>query len=58
LNQRRAALIQKNRSLGLTAEESRELDGLQAAIDQRLEATDRKLLGAAEEFRQLAAGGD
>jgi hypothetical protein len=53
-NQRRAELIQKNRRLGLTAEEGRELDRLQAALDQRLEATDRQLLGAAEEFRQLA----
>jgi hypothetical protein len=51
-NQRRAELLQKNRSLGLTAEEVRELDRLQAAIDQRLEATDRQLLAGAEEFRQ------
>jgi hypothetical protein len=53
-NQRRAELIRKSRSLGLTAEEGRELDRLQAALDQRLEATDRQLLGVAEEFRQLA----
>jgi hypothetical protein len=53
-NQRRAELIQKSRRLGLTAEESRELDRLQAAIDQRLEATDRQLLAAAEELRQRA----
>jgi hypothetical protein len=53
-NQRRAALLQKARSLGLTAEEARELDRLQAAIDQRLEATDRQLLAVAEEFRQRA----
>jgi plasmid stability protein len=53
-SQRRAELIQKSRSLGLTAEESCELDRLQAATDQRLEAMDRRLLGVAEEFRQLA----
>jgi hypothetical protein len=53
-SQRRAELIQKSRSLGLTGEERGELDRLQAAIDKRLEATDRQLLGAAEEFRQLA----
>ena len=51
-NQRRAELLQKARSLGLTAEEARELDRLQAATDQRLEATDRQLLAVAEEFRQ------
>jgi hypothetical protein len=53
-SQRRAALIRKSRSLGLTAVEGDELDRLQAEIDQRLEATDRQLLGVAEEFRQLA----
>ncbi len=53
-SQRRAELIQKSRSLGLTAEEGSELKHLQAAIDQRLEATDRQLLGVAEEFRHLA----
>jgi hypothetical protein len=53
-NRRRAELIHKSRSLGLTAEEGRELDRLQAALDQRLEATDRQLLGVAAEFRQLA----
>ena len=53
-NQRRAELIQKSRCLGLTAEESRELDRLQAALDRRLEATDRQLLAVAEEFRQSA----
>ena len=53
-SQRRAELIQKCRSLGLTPEESGELDRLQAALDQRLEAVDCQLLGVAEEFRQLA----
>ncbi len=53
-NHRRAELIQKSRSLGLTAEESSELNCLQAAIDKRLESTDRQLLGVAEEFRHLA----
>jgi hypothetical protein len=46
-SQRRAELIQKSRSLGLTVEEGRELDRLQSALDQRLEATDRHLLGVA-----------
>ena len=55
-NRRRAELIQKSRTLGLTAEEGRELDHLQAALDQGLEATDRQLLGVAEQFRQLADG--
>jgi len=53
-NQRRAALIGKSRRLGLTEEETCELNRLQSEIDQRLEATDRKLLRVAEEFRQLA----
>ena len=53
-SQRRAELIEKSRYLGLTAEESGELDRLQAAIDQRVEARDRQLLGVAQEFRQLA----
>ncbi len=53
-SQRRAKLIHKSRSLGLTVEESHELDRLQYALDQRLEATDRHLLGVAEEFRHLA----
>ena len=44
----------QSRSIGLTAEEGRELNGLQAAMDQRLEATDQQLLAVAEEFRQLA----
>jgi hypothetical protein len=55
LNQRRAELLHKSRSLGLTAEDGRDLDRLQAALDQRLEATDRPLLAVTEEFRQLAA---
>ncbi len=55
-SQRRAELIQKSRSLGLTTAEACELDRLQGATDQRLEAMDRQLLGVAEEFRQLAEG--
>jgi hypothetical protein len=51
-NQRRGELIQKSRSVGLTPEESRELDHLQAALDQRLEAMDRRLLDMTEGFRQ------
>jgi len=38
-NQRRAELIRKSRSLGLTAEEGAELDHLQAETYRRLEAT-------------------
>ena len=56
VNQRRADLIRKSRNLHLTAEESQELDRLQAAVDQRLEPMDRQLLAAAEQFRQLAEG--
>jgi hypothetical protein len=37
INRRRGELIRKSRDLGLTAEESKELDKLQAAVDQRLE---------------------
>jgi hypothetical protein len=36
-NLRRAELIRKSRIVGLTAEDSAELDRLQAAADQRLE---------------------
>jgi len=53
-NRRRLELIGKNRSSGLNAEESAELEQLQAALDRRLEPMDRQLLAAAEEFRQLA----
>lgn len=53
-SQRRAELIQKSRRGGLSAEEGIELDRLQAAIDQRLEATDRRLLEMAEDLRQRA----
>jgi hypothetical protein len=51
-NQRRGELIQKSRSIGLTPEESREMDDLQAALDQRLEAMDRQLFDVAEGFRE------
>ncbi len=56
LNRRRGELIGKSRNPGLTAEEIKELDQLQAAVDQRLEPMDRQLLAAAEQFRQLAEG--
>jgi hypothetical protein len=56
VNRRRGDLIRKSRDLGLTAEESKELDRLQAAIDQRLDPVDRQLLAAAEQLRQLAEG--
>lgn len=56
VNRRRGELIGKSRDLGLTAQESKELDRLQAAVDQRLEPMDRHLLAAAEQFRQFAEG--
>jgi hypothetical protein len=56
VNLRRGELIRKSRDRDLTAEESKELDRLQAAVDQRLEPMDRHLLAAAERFRQLAEG--
>jgi hypothetical protein len=56
LNQRRGELIRKSRDLGLTAEEGKELDQLQAAVDQHLESADRHLLAVAGQFRQLAEG--
>lgn len=55
-NNRRTELIRKSRNLRLTAEESEELNRLQAAADQRLEPMDRHLLAVAEQFRQLAEG--
>lgn len=56
VNRRRMDLIGKSRSSGLTAEEAKELEQLQAAVDRRLEPVDRHLLAAAEHFRQLAEG--
>src|SRR5690349_5288657 len=56
VNRRRGDLIRKSRDLGLTAEESKELDQLQAAVDQRLDPMDRHLLAAAGQLRQLAEG--
>jgi hypothetical protein len=56
LNRCRGKLIRKSRDHGLTAEESKELDRLQAAVDQRLGPMDWELLAAAQQFRQLAAG--
>jgi hypothetical protein len=56
IHQRRGELIRKRRDLGLTGEESTELDQLQAAVDQHLEPMDRHLLATAEQFRQLAEG--
>lgn len=55
-NRRRGELIRKSRAVCLSAEESKELDQLQAAVDQRLEPMDRQLIAAAEQFRQLAEG--
>jgi hypothetical protein len=56
LNRRRIDLIGKSRSSGLSAEEARELEHLQAAVDRRLEPMDRQLLAGAEQFRHLAEG--
>jgi len=56
LNRRRADLIRMSRDRGLTVEERKELDELQAAVDQRLSPMDQQLLAAAEQFRQLAEG--
>jgi hypothetical protein len=47
-NRRRGELIRKSRDGGLNAEESKELDRLQAAVDQRLESMDRHLLAGAK----------
>jgi hypothetical protein len=49
-------LIGKSRSPGLSAEEAKELEQLQAAVDRRLEPMDRQLLAAVEYFRHLAEG--
>ena len=54
LNRRRTELIGKSRTTGLAPEEVRELEGLQAAVDQRLEPMDRQLLALAEQFRRQA----
>jgi hypothetical protein len=56
LNRRRGELIAKSRNPGLTEEECADLARVQAAVDQRLEPMDRRLLGAAEQFRRLAEG--
>src|SRR5205085_6824836 len=51
VNRRRLDLIGKSRSASLSAEEAKELEQLQAAVDRRLEPMDRRLLAAAEHFR-------
>ena len=56
MNQRRIELIGKSRSLGLSADEAKELEQLQDAVDQHLEPMDRQLIAAAEHFRFRAAG--
>ena len=56
VNRRRMDLIGKSRSSGLGAEEAKELEQLQAAVDRRLEPMDRQLLAEAEHFRHLAEG--
>jgi hypothetical protein len=47
-NQRRVALIHKSMTTLLSREEAAELEGLQAALDQRLAAMDDQLLTAIE----------
>ncbi len=49
VNRRRLDLVRKSRSSGLSAAEAEELERLQAAVD-------RRLLGAAVQFRPLAEG--
>jgi hypothetical protein len=56
LNRRRTELIRQSRAAGLTAAEAKELEQLQAAVDQRLEPMDSQLRAAAEHFRELAEG--
>lgn len=56
VNRRRGDLLRKARDAGLTAEESRELDQLQAAVDQSLAPRDLQLIEMAEQLRRLAEG--
>lgn len=56
INRRRMELIGKSRSMALSAEEAKELEQLQAVVDQRLEPLDRRLLAAAQQFRDLVEG--
>jgi hypothetical protein len=56
LNRRRMDLIARSRFSGLSAEETKELEQLQAAVDRRLEPMDRQLLAGAEHLRHLAEG--
>src|SRR5437868_3625730 len=51
MNRRRIDLIRTSRSAGLSAEEAKELEQLQAAVDRRLEPMDRQLLAGAEQLR-------
>jgi hypothetical protein len=55
-NRRRLDLLGKSRSAGLSTEEAKELEQLQAAVDRRLEPMDWQLLAGAEQFRHLAEG--
>jgi hypothetical protein len=56
VNRRRVELIGKSRAAGLSPEEAKELEQLQAAVDRRLEPMDRQLLATAEHLRRLAEG--
>ena len=55
-NQRRVALIRKDRVGGLTPEEAAELDRLQVALDARLEPVDSQMIAAVEQLLQRAKG--
>ena len=55
-NQRRVALIRKDREEGLVAEEAAELASLQAALDARLEPVDGQMIAATERLLQRAKG--
>jgi hypothetical protein len=55
-NRRRLELIRRSRSSALSADETKELEQLQAAVDRRLEPMDRQLLAAAAQWRRLAEG--
>lgn len=54
-NQRRVALIHKSVTTPLSCEEAAELETLQAALDQRLDAIDTQLLTAVADMQRAVA---
>ena len=54
-NERRLALIAKSFNGGITAEEERELEQLQQAVDLQLEAGDRHLLAFVSRLEETSA---